>query len=162
VKPATIVAVFQKSLDTRAEVTVSAAAYKASLAERGAAESDRASYDDGLKAWVLNRYGADSPEAHEFGYAARKVSVKSAATKAQAVALNAATRKARGTVGKKEKLKIKGSIDAPQPAVAAPAAAPMVAVAPPTVSVAAAPAPVTSSGASPQPAVATGAASGAA
>ena len=75
-------------------------------------------------------------EAHDFGYSARKVASTSAATKANAVLLNLATRKARGTMGKKEKLKIKGTLvipteaaHAPPPIVSPPPPAP--AVAPP-------------------------------
>lgn len=122
-KPAQVISVFQDSLDTRAAVTATQAAYKSALADRVDAESKRQATDEALKAWVLNRFGADSAEAHEFGYSARKVPVLSAAERANAVLLNHATRLARGTMGKKAKLKIKGTLVAPT-APAAPASVP--------------------------------------
>jgi hypothetical protein len=110
VVPAVIVAAFQRSVDTRSAVLATHSAYKAALVDRTSAEEDRKTFDEGLKAYVLQRFGAKSVEAGEFGYAAKKASEKSAATKAHAVAANLATRKARGTKGKKEKLKIKGVV----------------------------------------------------
>jgi hypothetical protein len=135
VKPATIIAVFQKGLDTQAAVTATRAAYKEALAARDGAEVRRSATDESLKAWVLNAYGADSAEAHEFGYSARKVTQPSAETRAKGVLLNRATRDARGTKGPKAKLSIKGTLSPsaaavpanPQPVVApAPAPAPVV------------------------------------
>lgn len=111
VKPAAFVAVFQKSLDAHAAVLAKRAEYKAAVAERRAADAERRLYDDALKSWVLQRFGADSHVTHEFGYAARKLGEPNTETKAQAVKLAKATRVARGTVGKKEKLKIKGSLE---------------------------------------------------
>ena len=112
-KPAQVTAVFQDSLDKRAAITAALAAYKAALAAGVEAEANRRVAEAALKAWVLNRFGADSTEAHEFGYTARKTAVLSAVDRANAVLLNQATRKARGTMGKKEKLKIKGTLSAP-------------------------------------------------
>ncbi|MGO8997114.1 MAG: hypothetical protein ACLQVI_27680 [Polyangiaceae bacterium] len=102
-KPAQVIAVFQNSLDTRAAVTATQAGYKSALAARTTAETKRQATDDSLKAWVLNRFGANSTEAHEFGYSARKTPVVSAADRANAVLLNQATREARGTMGKRQK-----------------------------------------------------------
>jgi hypothetical protein len=124
-KPAQVISVFQDSLDTRAAVTATQASYKSALADRVNAEVKRQATDDALKGWVLNRFGADSAEAHEFGYSARKSPVLSAAERATAVLQNHATRQARGTMGKKAKLKIKGTLVAPTvPAAPASVAAP--------------------------------------
>jgi hypothetical protein len=103
-KPADVIAIFQDSLATRAAVTTAQASYKAALADRATAEEKRSVADEGLKGYVLQRFGANSAEAHEFGYEARKVPVLSAEARATAVLLNKATREARGTMGKKEKL----------------------------------------------------------
>jgi hypothetical protein len=119
-KPAAVIAVFQDSLDTRAAVTATQAGYKSALAARLAAEEKRIVADDALKGWVLNTFGANSAEAGEFGYAPRKAPVVSAADRANAVLLAKATRKARGTMGPKAKLSIKGTLVAPT-APAAPA-----------------------------------------
>jgi hypothetical protein len=137
-KPADVIAVFQDSLDTRAAVTATQGSYKEALASRASAEQKRAVTDESLKQWVLNWFGVSSAEAHEFGYAARKVPDVSAATRANAVLLNHATREARGTKGPKAKLKIKGTLVAPTaPAAPASVAAPAAAVsAPPVMAVA--------------------------
>jgi hypothetical protein len=108
-KPADLIAVFQESLDTRAAVTATQGAYKKALVAKEDAEGKRAEIDDALKVWVLAWFGADSVEAHEFGYAARKKAVMTADERAAAVAANLATRVARGTKGPKQRLKIKGA-----------------------------------------------------
>jgi hypothetical protein len=84
--------------------------YKAAVAKRRAADAQRRTFDDALKSWVLNRFGANSNVAHDFGYTARKVGDPGTQAKADAVKLAKATREARGTIGKKKKLKIKGSL----------------------------------------------------
>jgi hypothetical protein len=119
-KPAQIIAVFQNSLDKRAAVTATQAEYRSAVAERVEAESTLQATDDSLKQWVLNRFGANSAEAIEFGYSARRTPAVSAAVRATAVQLNKATRLARGTIRKQDKLKIKGTLVAPT-APAAPA-----------------------------------------
>ncbi len=123
-KPAAIAAVFQHCLDTRAAVAAKHGEYKAALDARSIAEAKRLSIDDGLEDWVLNRFGKNSPEALEFGYSPRKVSTPAVATKARAQLLSKATRIARGTMGRKAKKQIKGTLVAPTepaaPAVIAP------------------------------------------
>jgi hypothetical protein len=72
-----------------------------------------------MKSWILQLFGDGSTEATEFGYAARKKPEISAEDRAKAVELRRATRDARGTMGKKEKLKIRGvvpSVPASEPA----------------------------------------------
>src|SRR5579883_3222852 len=77
-KPATLLERYQQSIDTRAAVTVKYGEYQSALAARDAAEAVRLKTDEGLKYWVLNKFGADSPEARAFGYAPRKVAQRSA------------------------------------------------------------------------------------
>jgi hypothetical protein len=119
-KPALLLKLYQRSLDARAAVTAGHAAYQGALKDRTAAEAERLAADESLKAWVLARFGAGSVEASEFGFEARKVPVVSATTRAAAVAQSKATRLARGTVGRKKKLEIKGVVPT-SPAPAAPA-----------------------------------------
>jgi hypothetical protein len=121
-KPASLTKLYQTSLDARAAVTAGHATYRGALKDREAAEADRLAADESLKGWVLARFGAGSVEASEFGFAPRKTPVVSAQTRAAAVVQNKATRDARGTMGKKEKLKIKGVVPTPT-APAAPAVA---------------------------------------
>jgi hypothetical protein len=106
-----VISVYQASLDTRAAVDSARAVYEKALEARDAAEESRLSLDTGLKAWVASSFGATSQVAKELGFLPPKVGVKSAATKAQAVEKQLATRKARGTGGKRQKAHIKGTID---------------------------------------------------
>jgi hypothetical protein len=168
-KAGSVALVYQDALDTRAAAVTAKGEYKSSLAARDAAEAKRLAADVALEPYVLQRFGANSTEAHDFGFAPKKVGEKSAVAKAKATLLNQATRAARGTTSKKEKQKIKGTLSpeiaaalaglaAPAPAVAgpvggpiappvvpAPAAVPVVAPSPassPAVAAAAAPAPI--------------------
>ncbi len=119
-KPSGVLQAFQDCLDVRTAVSVTHAAYKSALADRVEADERFRVTDEAMKGWVLNRFGVGSTEAIEFGYSVRKAPAVSAADRATAVLLNQATRKARGTMGKREKLKIKGTLDVPT-APAAPA-----------------------------------------
>jgi hypothetical protein len=112
-KLADLIAVFQSSLDAQAEVTTKRAELKAALNVRDDAETAAHALDRGLKAWVANQYGDSSQEAHEFGYPPPRTAEKSVKTKMRAVEQALATRKARHTMGKKEKSKIKGTMVAP-------------------------------------------------
>jgi hypothetical protein len=161
-KAGSVAEVYQDALDTRAAAVTAKGEYKSSLAARNAAEAKRLAADEALEPYVIQRFGPTSTEAHDFGYAPKKVTEKSAVTKAKATLLNQATRDARGTTSKKAKQKIKGtlspevaaaleSLSTPAPVIAAPVAAPVVAAAPvappspalsPAVAPAAAPTPV--------------------
>jgi hypothetical protein len=76
-----------------------------------------------LKSQVIANHG-DAKDASailaDFGYTPRKVTKKKVATKATAVALVQATRKARNILGKNQKKKVKGTVSATTP-TAAPA-----------------------------------------
>lgn len=109
-KLADVIDVFQRSLDARAEVTVKRSELKASLSKRKEIEDTRQRIDAGLKAWIAVRFGANSQQAHEFGYPPRKATKKDVATKWHAVEQSKATRDARHTMGKREKAKIKGTV----------------------------------------------------
>jgi hypothetical protein len=88
----------------------------------------------GLRQYVINVYGQNSPVLADFGFTAPK---RAPLTPEQQVARAAkadATRKARGTLGKKQKAKIKGTVTATAPAI------PPTSATPPTVTPAAPPA----------------------
>jgi hypothetical protein len=127
-KLADLTAVYQASIDTRTTLIPQRAAYEKALADRDSAEVTRQATDKKLKAWVVNEFGADSQEAQEFGFLPTKIGEVSAATKATAVEKSLATRAARGTKGKRQREKIKGTILAPAapavPATTATTAAP--------------------------------------
>ena len=109
-KLAEVIDVFQSSLDARAEIMAKRSELKASLSKRKEIEDTRRSVDVGLRAWVASKFGANSKEAHEFGYPPRKATKKDVATKFHAVEQSIATREARHTMGKKEKEKVKGTV----------------------------------------------------
>jgi hypothetical protein len=71
----------------------------------------------GLRQYVINVYGQNSPVLADFGFTAPKraaLTPEAAVARAQKAA---ATRKARGTVGPKEKAKIKGTVTTTAPAI---------------------------------------------
>jgi len=127
-KLADLVGVYQACIDARSEVLSIRAAFDKALDARDGTEITRQATDKGLKAWVLNEFGPTSQEAQELGFLPPKIGAKSAATKAEAVEKLLATRKARLTMGKRQKEKIKGTIVAPtapaDPALTATAATP--------------------------------------
>jgi len=109
-KPAQVAAIFQESIDTQAAVAEKLAAYKGAILQRDAAEKRRLAADEAMKGWVLQLFGDGSTEASEFGYAARRRPEISAEDRARAVERRRATREARGTIGKKQKLAIRGVV----------------------------------------------------
>ncbi len=119
-KVGAVIAIYQAVLDNQAALIKSRAQVAADLAARRSAEEKRAAIEFGLKVWVLNHLGADSTAASEFGYAAPKRAARSAEAVANAVKLAQATREARHTMGKRERLKIRGTLVVPT-AQAAPA-----------------------------------------
>ncbi len=81
----------------------------------------------GMQKYVESRYGDDSAKLAEFGFTPRKPRKVTARAKADAAVKAQATRKARNTVGKKQRLAITAPPPAasPQPALPQPAAAPV-------------------------------------
>jgi len=131
-KLADVLAVYQEAIDTRGALVAERAAYEKALTERDDADAARLALDEGLRGWVGGQFGYRGAESQEFGFLPRKVRVKSAQTKADAVVKAKATREARGTKGSRQKADIKGTIDAPAgpaaPATTTTAAAPAASV----------------------------------
>jgi hypothetical protein len=88
----------------------------------------------GLKQYVMNTYGAASPVLADFGFNVPKRAALTVEQQTQAIAKRKATRKARNTLGKKQKAGIKGNVTGvnvtPITEPAAPAVAPAPAVTP--------------------------------
>jgi hypothetical protein len=108
-KLAELIAVYQVALDTRTALIAHRAVFDQALVARDDAESVRRATDKELKVWVVNEFGAGSQEAQEFGFPPPKVGARSAEAKAKAVERNLATRKARGTMGKRQRLRAERS-----------------------------------------------------
>jgi hypothetical protein len=102
-KASQVSAIYQSCLDSRAALATKRAEAKAAMAARTSAEQARVSADRAVKAWVNNEFGVGSQQAIDFGFPAPKQAKRTAESKVNAVALAKATRKARGTMGKKQK-----------------------------------------------------------
>jgi hypothetical protein len=127
-KLADLIGIYQAAIDTRSALVTSRAALEQDLAARDSAEVTRRAADVGLKAWITTQFGAKSSQAQELGFSQTKPQEKTAETKFVAVQKMLATREARGTKGKRQREKIKGTIVDPAapavPAVTVPAATP--------------------------------------
>src|ERR1700722_8530352 len=100
-----VIAIYQGAIDSRAAVETKKAEIQEAMATRADAEAQRRAADRALKPWVINQFGATSQQAIDFGFPPNKTPVRTVESKKQAVELALATREARGTMGKKEKLK---------------------------------------------------------
>ncbi len=112
-KPAVLVAIYQKCLDTRTALAAIRAQEPAALEARDAADATRKTVDASVLAWAVETYGPSSPQAKTFGYVAPNPAKPTVQTRAAAVAKAKATREARGTAGKKQKKKITGAPSTP-------------------------------------------------
>jgi hypothetical protein len=106
-----IIAAYQAIVDTQAALVKSRAQVAVDLAARQAAEARGAKLEFPLKTWALNYFGAESEAVANIGYAAPKKGVKSPEVLARAVRLAKATREARGTMGKRQRERVKGQIE---------------------------------------------------
>ncbi len=105
-----VVALYQDCLDVRAELTTLRAMLQATIARREQIEAKRRAADRALKPWVINKFGEGSAPAHDFGFPSPKVTELTVEQKALAVERRLATRKARHTMGKRQKEKIRGVV----------------------------------------------------
>jgi len=119
---AEVLAIYQESLDSRADLARQRAAAKAAMERRATAEAARLEADRALKAWALNEFGIESKEAIDFGFPPARKPQITVEAKARAVARRMATREARHTMGKRQKEEIRGTL-----AVAAALASPLAA-----------------------------------
>ena len=117
----------QQILQSRIDAASATIAARAKWLTAAAAENEKTTEAEsillGLKSHLVTTYGAKSQVVADFGFTP-KTKKTTAKTTAAAVDKRAATRVARGTVGKKEKLKITGVVAPETPAPAAQAAAP--------------------------------------
>jgi hypothetical protein len=111
-----VVAVYQRCVDARAKVAALRAQLAEALGDVHDADATRVETDRALKAWVRGEFGQESVEANDFGFPAPKKPTMTAEQKALAVERGRATRKARGTMGSRQKEAIRGVLAAP-PAV---------------------------------------------
>lgn len=110
---ADVIAVYQACLDERAALSSAQAHVKTALASRDAADEKRHAIEEGVRAWIVSELGAAGEGASDFGVAKKSRRAPSVATLVAAHKKADATRKARGTKGKRQRLEISGAVDAP-------------------------------------------------
>ena len=119
--PASLKALFQAEIDACNALDQSRAQMKEQVATTRTARANASAGRKNLKAYVLGNYGANAVQVLEdFGLSVPKASgPKTVEAKAGAILQAKATRKARNTMGKRQKLSVTGA-----PSTAAPAEAP--------------------------------------
>jgi hypothetical protein len=118
---ADLIAHFQARIDAAKKTNTARAAFQATVASEQGVDATAEPLRAEFKVYLQGRFGKASTELQKFGYEPQKAPQRAAVTKAKAIAQSAATRAARGTIGKKAKSLIKG-VPAPAPTAAAPPA----------------------------------------
>jgi hypothetical protein len=108
--PADLVKVVQSQIDQAGVVANAAAAWHAAVATQKALNAKLSPILRGLRQYVLNVYGPESPVLADFGFTPPKKRVVSPQTKVAAATKAKATRKARSTMGKVQKKGVKGDV----------------------------------------------------
>jgi hypothetical protein len=107
---ADVVAIYRQCLDARAAVARLRAQLAEALGTVEATEVARLEADSALKGWVRAEFGVASTQAIDFGFPPPRKGARTVEEKALAVARTKATRKARRTMGKRQKEEIRGSV----------------------------------------------------
>jgi hypothetical protein len=107
--PAAVAARFQAHLEALDEVATMQAAWRAALFKEERLEKEIKKLARTAGQYLLGVYGDDSPTLRDFGLAPRKKGKMSAEKMRQTVEKRNATRKARHTMGKRQKKAIKGA-----------------------------------------------------
>ena len=127
--PAKLAKMFQDGIDVADATDVANKAWHAAVATEKAKTQELSRVQASLRNHVSATFGPASTEFADFGFTPRAVRTVDTKTKADAVAKRAATRKARNTMGKRERLKVTGATAAAA-ASAAPIATPVAPAAP--------------------------------
>jgi len=130
---ATIETLIQSRIDAANAVDVARANWLQATAKYEALNAQVTPVVRGLRNYVINAFGENSPVLADFGFTPPKKAVLTPEQNVAKALKAAATRKARGTMGKKEKLKIKGTVATAGPATpASPVPSPAPTATPPT------------------------------
>jgi hypothetical protein len=115
--PADLVTLIQSRTTQAATVAAASATWHSAVAAEKALNAKLKPILQGLQQYVLNTFGSASPTIADFGYSAPARKAPDPDTLVVAAAKAKATRVARGTLGKVQKQKVKGTV----PTTAAPA-----------------------------------------
>jgi hypothetical protein len=122
--PTTLTTFIQSRIDAANEVVTAKAAWQSAAKAYKALNTQANVVVHDLKQFVIGLFGAESTKLSDFGFSPRKKAVLTPEQKVVATKKRAATREARGTVGPKAKLAIKGTVPSAEPATPAAPAAP--------------------------------------
>jgi mono/diheme cytochrome c family protein len=117
---ADINAKIQTFLAAQARTVSALNAFHEAVAAERASNAEAKAFRSQVQGYAIACHGKDSPVVAQYGFPAAGPRKTTAATKAVAALKVKATRAARGTLGKKQRAKIKGVVD---PAIAAALAA---------------------------------------
>jgi hypothetical protein len=106
---AELIAKFQARIDAAERTKADRTGLHASVAAERELQKEVAPLRSGFKQFLQSRYGKNSPEMQKFGFTQAKVPQRAVATKSAAVDKAKATRVARKTQGKKQKINVKGA-----------------------------------------------------
>ena len=113
--PATLKAVFQAEIDANNAADSTRAVYRQQIVEARAARGNAGDLRQELRTYILGNYGkAAVTMLEDFGMSPKTKSGPTVKTKAEAQVKAVATREARHTMGKKQKLAITGASAATQ------------------------------------------------
>jgi len=126
--PNDAIATLQGSIDAIDAASASEQAFHGAVAAQHAAIAKGSGLLTDLKTLVKSQLGSSEGVLGEFGFTTPSRQTPDEATKAAAVAKRAATRAARHTLGKRQKLAVKGDVKGADatPATSAPAPSPAV------------------------------------
>jgi hypothetical protein len=111
-----IEALVQSRIDAAIAVNVARADWLDATAKYHALDAQVTPIVRGLRRYVIAAFGENSPVLADFGFTPPRKTVLTPEQNVAKALKAAATRKARRTIGKKEKLKIKGTVDTTAPA----------------------------------------------
>jgi len=105
-----LVAQFKAFIDAAEQTKTANTQWRAAVQNERSVETQVAPLRAGVRRIVQARFGVDGVQLLDFGFKQKKVTQKSAATKAAAVVKLRATRAARGTKGSVQKSEVKGNV----------------------------------------------------
>ncbi len=105
-----LVAQFQQLVQAMQATNAAHQAWLGAVQNERAIEASVSPLREGVHGIVVAKLGKSSPQLTAYGFAPRKIAQTNALTKAASQVKAEATRKARGTVGKKKKLAISGNV----------------------------------------------------
>jgi hypothetical protein len=107
--PGSLAAFIQSRIDAANAVNTTRASWLAAVKTYEAINTQAKAVVSDLRYLVMGAFGPTSPKLADFGFSPPKQATQTQEAKAAAAQKRAATRKARRTLGKRQKAKIKGS-----------------------------------------------------